>query len=112
MEARTRVASSYEYDQERERETLAVTLLNLVKNFPDLPTSTRCRVLRMCGKCGKPEVCRALNDVRKKKRLDCKKLYMRIVERLSMNPMGEVEDGTKWGTTSSPDPAPGRRWWC
>ena len=46
--------------------------------FLDVPKSTRCRVLRTIGKCGKPEVRPLLKYIHKKKRMDWAKNNMKV----------------------------------
>ena len=43
-------------------------------DVPDVPKSTRCRILRNVAKCGKPEVRPPLKDVHKKKRVEWAKI--------------------------------------
>jgi transposase len=46
--------------------------------IPDVPKTTRCRILKRLGKCGKPEVRPPLKDIHKKKRLEWAKKYMKL----------------------------------
>ena len=41
---------------------------------PDVPKSTRYRILRRIGKCGRPEVPDALKDIHKRKKLEGAKI--------------------------------------
>ena len=43
---------------------------------PDVPKSTRCRIMRKIAKLGKPEVCPQLKDMHKKKRMKCQILLL------------------------------------
>ena len=47
-------------------------------DVPDVPKSTRCRILRNVAKCGKPEVRPPLKDVHKKKRIEWAKNHMKV----------------------------------
>jgi hypothetical protein len=37
---------------------------------PDVPKSSRCRILRRIGKCGKPDVRPPLKNIHKRKRIE------------------------------------------
>ena len=45
---------------------------------PDMPKSTRCRILRTVAKCGKPEVRPLLKDIHKKKRTEWARNHMKV----------------------------------
>ena len=47
-------------------------------DVPDVPKSTRCRILRNVAKCGKPEVHPPLNDVHQKKRMEWARNHMKV----------------------------------
>ena len=47
-------------------------------DVPDVPKSTRCRILRNVAKCGKPRVRPPLKDVYKKKRMEWAKNHMKV----------------------------------
>ena len=111
------------------RKKSAVTLLELAKrclknaDIPDVRKSTRCRILRNVAKCGKPEVHPALKDVHKKRRMEWAKNHMKVnfqtvlfTDECRTDPWW-----TRWmeermvlqrGSTSPPDQASARRWWC
>ncbi|KAF2356825.1 Transposase Tc1-like [Trinorchestia longiramus] len=45
---------------------------------PNVPRSTRCRILREVGKCGKPEVRPPIKDIHEQKRMDWAKNHMKV----------------------------------